>query len=111
MAAPLPSPTVEPAAPRPPSPRFPARALILVVRGYQKTLSPLIPAVLGASAGCRFYPTCSHYACQDLATHGALRGSWLSLRRLVRCTPLSAGGFDPVPPPRKRRQTPTCVRA
>ena len=87
-----------------------ARALILAVRAYQRTLSPVLPLLFGPNAGCRFYPTCSHYACQALASHGAVRGSWLSLRRIVRCTPLSAGGIDPVPPPRLPRQTPTCVR-
>jgi putative membrane protein insertion efficiency factor len=85
-----------------------ARLLILPVRLYQKTLSPALPVLFGPYAGCRFSPTCSHYAIEALATHGACRGFLLSLWRIVRCTPLSAGGSDPVPP---RRQTPSCLRA
>ena len=77
----------------------PARASILfLIRLYQRTLSPVLPIVTLGRCACRFAPTCSHYAAEAVATHGALAGSWLALRRLLRCTPLSAGGFDPVPP-------------
>jgi putative membrane protein insertion efficiency factor len=76
---------------------LPARALLAVVRLYQRTLSPALPALFGSTCGCRFTPTCSHYAADAIRLHGALAGSWLAARRLVRCTPLSAGGFDPVP--------------
>lgn len=62
-----------------------------LVRGYQLFFSPW----LGSS--CRFEPTCSHYALQALAVHGAARGSLLAARRLLRCHPGCAGGFDPVP--------------
>lgn len=65
--------------------------LILGVRLYQLTLSPL----LGGS--CRYHPTCSAYAIEALERHGALRGSWLAVRRIGRCHPFRPGGFDPVP--------------
>jgi hypothetical protein len=65
--------------------------LVLLVRGYQVTLSPLLPA------SCRYYPTCSHYAIEALEKHGALRGGWLALKRIARCHPFRPGGFDPVP--------------
>jgi putative membrane protein insertion efficiency factor len=65
--------------------------LILMVRGYQVTLSPLLPAA------CRYYPSCSAYAIEALERHGAWRGSWLALRRIGRCHPFHSGGYDPVP--------------
>jgi putative membrane protein insertion efficiency factor len=73
-----------------------AKLLIALIRGYQLTLSPF----LGGS--CRFLPTCSEYAREALERHGAWRGSWLALRRLSRCHPLGASGFDPVPPSAKQ---------
>jgi putative membrane protein insertion efficiency factor len=71
-----------------------ARALILLIRIYQRTLSPLLGPV------CRFEPSCSRYAAKCLEYHGALRGSWLSARRIARCHPWNPGGYDPPPPPR-----------
>ena len=65
--------------------------LMSLVRGYQVMLSPLLPAA------CRYYPSCSAYALEALERHGALRGGWLSLRRLGRCHPFRPGGYDPVP--------------
>ena len=65
--------------------------LILLVRGYQVTFSPLLPA------SCRYYPSCSAYAIEALQRHGALRGTWLAVRRIARCHPFRAGGYDPVP--------------
>ena len=65
--------------------------LVLVVRGYQLWLSPLLPAA------CRYYPTCSAYAIEALECHGAIRGSWLAIRRISRCHPFRPGGYDPVP--------------
>jgi uncharacterized protein len=69
----------------------PRTALILLVRAYQIALSPLLPA------SCRYYPSCSAYAIEALERHGALRGGWLTLRRLARCHPFRPGGYDPVP--------------
>lgn len=66
--------------------------IIAFVRAYQLALSPL----LGSS--CRFEPSCSHYCMDAVRAHGALRGLWLSLRRISRCHPFHAGGYDPVPP-------------
>jgi putative membrane protein insertion efficiency factor len=68
-----------------------AKLLIALVRGYQLALS----SFLGGS--CRFLPSCSSYALEALRTHGAWRGSLLTLRRLSRCHPLARPGFDPVP--------------
>lgn len=65
--------------------------LIALVRGYQIVLSPLLPA------SCRYYPSCSAYAVEALEKHGARRGSWLALKRIGRCHPFHAGGYDPVP--------------
>lgn len=66
-------------------------ALILMIRGYQLWVSPLLPAA------CRYYPTCSAYAIEALEKHGPVTGSWLTLRRIARCHPFRAGGYDPVP--------------
>lgn len=74
-----------------------SRALVLLLRGYQKWISPLFPP------SCRFYPSCSAYAIEAMTEHGALRGSWLAARRLLRCGPWHPGGVDPVPPPRRER--------
>ena len=68
-----------------------ATALRGAVKGYQWCLRPLLPAA------CRFHPSCSEYAEQALARHGAWRGSWLAARRVCRCGPWHAGGYDPVP--------------
>lgn len=81
--------------------RLPATALLGIVWLYQKTVSPVLPAIFGPTCGCRFAPSCSHYAAEAVRTHGALHGSWLALRRLMRCQPLHPGGFDPVPSPRR----------
>ncbi|HMC53887.1 MAG TPA: membrane protein insertion efficiency factor YidD [Gemmatimonadaceae bacterium] len=65
--------------------------LILSVRAYQVALGPLLPS------SCRYYPSCSAYAIEALERHGAVRGSWLSVRRILRCHPFRPGGYDPVP--------------
>jgi putative membrane protein insertion efficiency factor len=67
-----------------------AERMIAAVRVYQREISPKRPPC------CRFSPTCSAYAVQALQRHGAARGSWLTLRRLVRCRPGAVGGSDPV---------------
>lgn len=68
-----------------------AKALVLLIRIYQRTLSPLLGNV------CRFEPSCSRYAVACLESHGALRGSYLTMRRLLRCHPFHPGGYDPPP--------------
>ena len=77
--------------------RLPSTLLLSFIWLYQRTLSPAIPIVTLGRCGCRFVPTCSHYAAEAIRTHGALEGTVLALRRLVKCTPLHPGGFDPVP--------------
>jgi len=68
-----------------------SRLLVALVRGYQVVISPLLPA------SCRYTPSCSQYAVEALQRHGAFKGSWLAARRLGRCHPFRAGGYDPVP--------------
>ena len=65
--------------------------LLKIIRAYQLFLSP----ILGSS--CRFEPTCSSYAHQAIARHGAIKGSWLSLKRIGKCHPWGKDGYDPVP--------------
>jgi len=70
------------------------RVLLFMIRAYQLLLSPLL------GQHCRFTPSCSQYAAEAIRVHGAMRGSWLALKRIGRCHPFCAGGFDPVPPRR-----------
>lgn len=65
--------------------------LIIFVKAYRMLLSPFLPD------SCRFYPTCSEYAIEALGKHGAIKGSWLALKRILKCHPFHSGGFDPVP--------------
>ena len=67
------------------------KILIGFIKLYQKVISPLTPP------SCRFYPTCSHYGLEAIEKHGALKGSWLAVRRISKCHPFHKGGFDPVP--------------
>jgi putative membrane protein insertion efficiency factor len=83
--------------------QLPSRALLSLIRAYQYVLAPALPALFGSSCGCRFFPSCSHYATEAIRTHGALIGTALAAVRLLKCTPLHPGGFDPVP-------TRRCVR-
>jgi putative membrane protein insertion efficiency factor len=91
--------------------RLPSLALVGLIWIYQRTLSPALPVLTAGACGCRFSPTCSHYAVEALRTHGAVIGVWLTLCRLVKCTPLHPGGFDPVPTAARWRGAPTCRRS
>jgi hypothetical protein len=62
-----------------------------IIKLYQKTFSRALPPT------CRFEPSCSHYAYQAIDKHGPLKGGWLAIRRIGRCHPFNAGGYDPVP--------------
>lgn len=73
--------------------------LLQPIRFYRRFLSPLKP-----QPTCRFHPTCSAYAAEAITGHGALKGGWLALRRILRCHPFNPGGHDPVPPARRRNQ-------
>ena len=77
-----------------------AKVLILLIRAYQVVLSPFF------GGACRFLPSCSAYAVEAIATHGAWRGGLLAVRRLSRCHPLGRAGFDPVPAPRSQNLEP-----
>ncbi|NLJ83279.1 MAG: membrane protein insertion efficiency factor YidD [Halanaerobiaceae bacterium] len=63
---------------------------IYLIKFYQKFISPLFPG------SCRFYPTCSAYSIQAIEKYGALKGTYLSIKRIIRCNPLNSGGYDPV---------------
>lgn len=65
--------------------------LLLLIRFYQTCISPLTPAA------CRYTPTCSQYAKEAIIKHGPLKGSWLALKRILRCNPWGGSGYDPVP--------------
>lgn len=67
------------------------RAAASVLRLYKSAISPMLPSA------CRFFPTCSQYANEAIARHGVTRGGLMAAKRLLRCQPFSAGGYDPVP--------------
>jgi putative membrane protein insertion efficiency factor len=77
------------------------RILLAILAFYGYWLSPAIH-VLSPFGGCRYRPTCSQYAAEAIAMHGAAHGGWLALRRLLRCHPFARSGFDPVPLPLDR---------
>ena len=67
------------------------KIFILLIRFYQKFISPLFPAK------CRYYPTCSQYTLEAIQEYGAIKGTYLGLKRILRCHPFHEGGYDPVP--------------
>jgi putative membrane protein insertion efficiency factor len=71
---------------------LPRIALLGLIRGYQKFISPGLPPDT-----CRFYPSCSHYGYQAIYKYGAMKGSFMAAWRVLRCNPFNKGGFDPVP--------------
>ncbi|MCK0472593.1 membrane protein insertion efficiency factor YidD [Halalkalibacter sp. APA_J-10(15)] len=77
------------------------KLFILMIRGYQRFLSPLKPPT------CRFYPTCSHYGIEAIQRFGVLKGSWLTIKRISKCHPFHPGGIDPVP--EKKKMSRSCT--
>lgn len=67
------------------------RVFLALIRAYRQWLSPLL------GQNCRFHPSCSQYALEAIESHGSLIGSWLTIKRIIKCQPLHAGGHDPVP--------------
>ena len=67
------------------------RVMLWLIRFYQRQISPSLPP------SCRFTPTCSQYAYEAIARHGALKGGYLAIRRILKCHPFHPGGYDPVP--------------
>lgn len=67
------------------------KVLLMLIRGYRRYISPLFPP------SCRFQPTCSQYALEAIEGFGAIMGSWLAMKRILRCHPFHPGGYDPVP--------------
>ncbi|EIT86125.1 hypothetical protein A374_07386 [Fictibacillus macauensis ZFHKF-1] len=74
------------------------KLLIAVIRFYQKGISPMTPPT------CRFHPTCSHYGLEAIQRFGALKGLWLTVRRILKCHPFHPGGYDPVPEKKDRHK-------
>ena len=74
------------------------RVLLFLIRFYQRAISPHFPAV------CRFTPTCSAYAAEAIQRFGAIKGTWLSIRRIIRCRPGGGHGHDPVPETLKKEK-------
>ncbi|ARA99784.1 membrane protein insertion efficiency factor YidD [Geobacillus thermodenitrificans] len=77
-----------------------AKLLIMLIRFYQRFLSPLKPPT------CRFYPTCSHYGIEAVTRFGAIKGGWLTVKRILKCHPFHPGGFDPVPEKPQKKTKP-----
>lgn len=75
------------------------KILMKLIRFYQIVISPLKPP------SCRFYPTCSHYGLEAIKVHGALKGSWLTIIRILKCHPFHPGGFDPVPEKKDKKNS------
>jgi uncharacterized protein len=66
------------------------RPIVMLLRGYKRFISPILPSA------CRFYPTCSEYMLDAVTKYGAARGVWMGIKRIGRCHPFHAGGYDPV---------------
>jgi hypothetical protein len=75
----------------------PKTLVIYSIKGYQQWVSPLL------GNNCRFVPSCSQYAIEAITRFGVIKGSWLSSKRILKCHPLNAGGFDPVPTSKKEK--------
>ena len=75
------------------------RILLAMLRFYKRNTSPLLPNA------CRFTPTCSEYAMEAIQKHGALKGTGLAIWRVLRCNPFCKGGYDPVPEPKKHKES------
>jgi len=73
------------------------RGVAALIQVYRASVSPLL------GPGCRFHPTCSHYAEESILTHGLVQGTWLAIRRILRCHRWNPGGYDPVPSTHDRR--------
>lgn len=73
------------------------KVFIGIIRFYQIVISPLTPPT------CRFYPTCSHYGLEAINRFGPIKGSWLTIKRIVKCQPFHPGGFDPVPEKKEKQ--------
>ncbi|MCF7668311.1 MAG: membrane protein insertion efficiency factor YidD [Verrucomicrobia bacterium] len=86
------------------------KLLVFLIRGYQIILSPAKTALFGPAGHCRFTPTCSQYAVDAVKTHGAGRGVFLGIRRIMRCHPWGGSGYDPVPPAVLKRTPCGCSR-
>jgi putative membrane protein insertion efficiency factor len=80
------------------------RILILLIRGYQKVLSPALGTFFGPAGRCRFEPSCSQYALEGVQRHGVMAGIYLAARRVLRCNPWGPHGHDPVPETISSRQ-------
>ena len=75
------------------------RVLLAMLRFYKRSISPLLPNA------CRFTPTCSEYAMEAIQKHGVLKGTGLAIWRVLRCNPFCKGGYDPVPEPKKHKES------
>jgi len=84
------------------------RILLVLLAVYRWCISPVLHSLM--PTGCCYQPTCSRYAAEAVEMHGAMRGGWLALRRLLRCHPLARGGFDPVPLLVATRRIPRALR-
>ena len=78
---------------------FPKKCILLMIRFYKREISPMLPP------SCRFTPTCSEYAMEAIQKHGVIKGTGLAIWRILRCNPFMKGGYDPVPEPKKHKES------